>query len=88
MCSGSSSVKSKFSGKVSDGMGADAKINECKIADNVKNKRVECVESGKSSLSVASYKSNVSESNESNCSSLSNALNKPYKSNDLRWDTI
>jgi len=85
---GSSSVKSSFSGKVSDGMGADAKIPECKSVDNLKNERLECVESGKSSLSVASYRSSVSDSNESNCSSLSSSLNKPHKGNDPRWDAI
>lgn len=85
---GSSSVKSSFSGKVSDGIGADVKTPECKPVDNFKNERLECVESGKSSLSVASYRSSASDSNESNCSSFSNAQNKPHKANDPRWEAI
>ena len=59
-----------------DGIGADAKILECKNVNNVKNETLECVESGKSSLSltndrsVTSYRSNISDSNEINHSNL------------------
>ena len=78
----SSSVKSSFSGKASDGMGAYAKTHECKSIDNFKNKRLVCVESGNSNLSMASYISSVSDNNES-C-----ALHKPHKGNDPRWEAI
>ncbi|GLJ53881.1 hypothetical protein SUGI_1150950 [Cryptomeria japonica] len=81
---GSSSVKSSFSGKVSDGMGKAT--FEHKPADCLKNERVECSESGKSSMSLAS--SSISDGTESICSSFSTLLNKPHKANDPRWEAI
>lgn len=44
------------------------------------------VESGKSSMCRGSTSSNVSD--ESSCSSFSSSINKPHKSNDMRWEAI
>lgn len=44
------------------------------------------VESGKSSMCRGSTSSNVSD--ESSCSSFSSTINKPHKSNDMRWEAI
>ncbi|KAJ0443246.1 putative protein kinase AGC-RSK-2 family [Helianthus annuus] len=48
--------------------------------------RVDFVESGKSSMCRGSTSSNVSD--ESSCSSFSSSINKPHKSNDMRWEAI
>ncbi|XP_071706775.1 serine/threonine-protein kinase D6PKL2-like [Rutidosis leptorrhynchoides] len=44
------------------------------------------VESGKSSMCRGSTSSNISD--ESSCSSFSSNINKPHKSNDMRWEAI
>ncbi|KAJ0763436.1 putative protein kinase AGC-RSK-2 family [Helianthus annuus] len=48
--------------------------------------RVDFVESGKSSMCRGSTSSNVSD--ESSCSSFSSSINRPHKSNDMRWEAI
>ncbi|KAJ0743726.1 putative protein kinase AGC-RSK-2 family [Helianthus annuus] len=48
--------------------------------------RVDFVESGKSSMCRGSTSSNVSD--ESSCSSFSRSINRPHKSNDMRWEAI
>ncbi|XP_074303404.1 serine/threonine-protein kinase D6PK-like [Silene latifolia] len=63
------------SGKVSDGVGSLAKTSGR-----------EFVESGKSSMGKGSTSSDVSD--ESSCSSLSSSVNKPHKSQDMRWEAI
>ncbi|KAH9607677.1 hypothetical protein KSS87_011646, partial [Heliosperma pusillum] len=63
------------SGKVSDGAGSLAKTSGR-----------EFVESGKSSMGKGSTSSDVSD--ESSCSSLSSSVNKPHKSQDMRWEAI
>eukprot|EP01018_Ginkgo_biloba_P023766 Gb_01458 [translate_table: standard] len=85
---GTNSVKNSTSGKMSNDM-IDSKLGDCnKTVENLKNERVECGESGKSSISRASYSSGVSDSNESICSTFSTAMNKPHKANDARWEAI
>eukprot|EP00252_Welwitschia_mirabilis_P002333 TRINITY_DN1226_c0_g1_i1.p1 TRINITY_DN1226_c0_g1~~TRINITY_DN1226_c0_g1_i1.p1 ORF type:complete len:553 (-),score=71.87 TRINITY_DN1226_c0_g1_i1:396-2054(-) len=84
----SSSVKSSFSGKVSEGVTAETKSFELKSIENLKNERTECLESGKSSLSAASYCSSISDSIDSICNSFSNALSKPHKVNNSKWEAI
>ncbi|KVH96675.1 serine/threonine-protein kinase D6PKL2-like [Cynara cardunculus var. scolymus] len=48
--------------------------------------KTDFVESGKSSMCRGSTSSNVSD--ESSCSSFSSSVNKPHKSNDMRWEAI
>ncbi|KAJ0896101.1 putative non-specific serine/threonine protein kinase [Helianthus annuus] len=48
--------------------------------------RVSIVESGKNSMCRGSTSSNVSD--ESSCSSFSSSINRPHKSNDMRWEAI
>lgn len=48
--------------------------------------KTDFVESGKSSMCRGSTSSNVSD--ESSCSSFSSSINKPHKSNDMRWEAI
>ncbi|EPS70092.1 hypothetical protein M569_04670, partial [Genlisea aurea] len=55
-----------------------------KAAKHLKNGSVDHVESRKSSLRRGSTSSSISD--ESTCSSLSSTMNKPHKSNDLRWE--
>ncbi|XP_021740765.1 serine/threonine-protein kinase D6PKL1-like [Chenopodium quinoa] len=69
------------SAKVSDGAGSLAKTSGSAKTSG----RAEFVESGKSSMYRASTSSDVSD--ESTCSSLS-SVNKPHKSQDLRWEAI
>ncbi|PWA51459.1 D6 protein kinase like 2 [Artemisia annua] len=73
------SVKnSSVSDKVSDGNSSLGKTSG--------SARVDFVESGKSSMCRGSTSSNVSD--ESSCSSFSSSINKPHKSNDMRWEAI
>ncbi|GJT58433.1 serine/threonine-protein kinase D6PKL2 [Tanacetum coccineum] len=73
------SVKnSSVSDKVSDGNSSFGKTSG--------SARIDFVESGKSSMCRGSTSSNVSD--ESSCSSFSSSINKPHKSNDMRWEAI
>ncbi|KAK9152372.1 hypothetical protein Syun_010681 [Stephania yunnanensis] len=70
------------SAKVTNGISNLAKtFGTAKISD-----RVDYVESGKSSMCRGSTSTDISD--ESSCSSMSSCVNKPHKSNDLRWEAI
>ncbi|GAB2212560.1 hypothetical protein Droror1_Dr00020534 [Drosera rotundifolia] len=77
------SVKdSSVSSKVSDANGSVGKISGgAKTSD-----RADYVESGKSSMCRGSTSTDVSE--DSTCSSFSSSINKPHKTNDVRWEAI
>ncbi|GAB2284790.1 Serine/threonine-protein kinase d6pkl2 [Dionaea muscipula] len=70
------------SAKTSDGAGALAKTS----ASAKTSGRGDVAESGKSSICRGSTSSDLSEG--STCSSLSSSINKPHKSQDMRWEAI
>eukprot|EP00249_Psilotum_nudum_P019571 c27320_g1_i4 orf=491-2116(-) len=85
---GTNSVKNSGSCKFSDGTISDVKTSEGNYGESRKTSdREECGGSSKSSPGRASSSSAVSDSNESSCS-FSNALNKPHKANDARWEAV
>lgn len=57
-----------------------------KVSDGNNSKTSGMDESGKTSMCRGSTSSNVSD--ESSCSSFSSSMNKPHKSNDMRWESI
>ncbi|OIT22431.1 PREDICTED: serine/threonine-protein kinase D6PKL2-like [Nicotiana attenuata] len=71
-----SGKNSSVSAKVSDGTSSLAKTSD----------RADFVESGKSSMCRGSTSTDVSD--ESSFSSFSSSVNKPHKTNDLRWEAI
>ncbi|XP_009770032.1 serine/threonine-protein kinase D6PKL2-like [Nicotiana sylvestris] len=71
-----SGKNSSVSAKVSDGTSSLAKTSD----------RADLVESGKSSMCRGSTSTDVSD--ESSFSSFSSSINKPHKTNDLRWEAI
>lgn len=71
-----SGKNSSGSAKVSDGTSSLAKTSD----------RADFVESGKSSMCRGSSSTDVSD--ESSFSSFSSSINKPHKTNDLRWEAI
>jgi hypothetical protein len=80
------SVKNSTSAKLSDGTSSIANSIP-KTSESAKaSEKGDFIESAKSSVCRGSNSSGVSD--ESTCSSLSSSVNKPHKSNDLRWEAI
>lgn len=80
------SVKNSTSTKLSDGTSSIANSIP-KTSESAKaSEKGDFIESAKSSVCRGSNSSGVSD--ESSCSSLSSSVNKPHKSNDLRWEAI
>lgn len=80
------SVKNSTSAKLSDGTSSIANSIP-KTSESAKaSEKGDFIESAKTSVCRGSNSSGVSD--ESTCSSLSSSVNKPHKSNDIRWEAI
>lgn len=83
------SGKSSASGKISDGFGDNTKMMDRKINEHwISIENVEYGESSKTSISRASTCSAVSDGTQNSGTNVSNAVNKPHKGNDVRWEAI
>lgn len=80
------SVKNSTSAKLSDGTSSIANSIPKPSESAKASEKGDFIESAKSSVCRGSNSSEVSD--ESTCSSLSSSVNKPHKSNDLRWEAI